>query len=121
GWIMSFDAATLALTGAFVDTPNGKQAGIWMSGGGPVGDGTNIYVTTGNGTFSANSGGRDYGESFLNLSSSLTVNSWFTPAAYNRLNGGDLDLGGAGVLLLPGTRLLVSGGKDGKIYLVNAD
>jgi hypothetical protein len=121
GWVMSYDAATLNQVNAFVDTPNGTRAGIWMSGGGPVGDGTNIYLTTGNGTFSANSGGSDYGESFLGLSSSLTVNTWFTPAGYNRLNGGDLDLGGAGVLLLPGTRLLVSGGKDGKIYLVNAD
>jgi hypothetical protein len=37
------------------------------------------------------------------------------------LNGGDLDLGGAGVMLIPGTRLLLSGGKDGKLYLVNAD
>jgi hypothetical protein len=106
----------LNLVNAFVDTPNGSQAGIWMSGGGPVGDGTNIYLTTGNGTFNANSGGRDYGESFLGLSSSLTVNTWFTPARYNSLNGSDLDLGGAGVLLIPGTRLLVSGGKDGKIY-----
>jgi hypothetical protein len=121
GWVMSYDAATLNQVNAFADTPNGKQAGIWMSGGGPVGDGTNIYLTTGNGTFDANSGGQDYGQSFLGLNSSLSVTTWFTPAAYNRLNGGDLDLGGAGVMLIPGTRLLLSGGKDGKLYLVNAD
>jgi hypothetical protein len=121
GWVMSYDAATLNQVNAFADTPNGKQAGIWMSGGGPVGDGTKIYLTTGNGTFNANSGGRDYGQSFLGLNSSLSVTTWFTPAAYNRLNGGDLDLGGAGVMLIPNTRLLLSGGKDGKLYLVNAD
>lgn len=36
-------------------------------------------------------------------------------------NWADLDLGSAGVLLVPGTRELVFGGKEGILYVVNRD
>ena len=63
GWVIGFDAATLALTAAWVDTPtyagivgNGgpgwtAQGGIWAGGSALTTDGTSLFVTTGNGAF----------------------------------------------------------------------
>ena len=60
GWVMAYDAANVAnQLGAWVDTPNGQEGGIWMAGGGPSSDGQgNIFVADGNGTFDANTGGQ---------------------------------------------------------------
>ncbi len=46
GWVMAYDAANVALqNGAWVNTPNGVEGGIWMSGGGPSSDGLgNIFA-----------------------------------------------------------------------------
>ena len=44
---------------------------------------------------------------------------WFIPFNFARLNIDDDDLGAAGVLLIPNTKLLASGGKEGKLYLLN--
>jgi hypothetical protein len=49
------------------------------------------------------------------------VESWFTPCNWRALNEGDLDFGSSGVLLIPRTRLALSGSKEGKLYLVNRD
>jgi hypothetical protein len=126
GWVMSYaynaTAGRFTQLGAWMDTPNGSQAGIWMWGGGLVGDGTNIYFTTGNGTTDAQSGGSDFAEAFMGLSGDLkTITSWFIPHTFLQLNKYDADIGGGGTILIPGTRLLLSGGKDGNLYLVNAD
>ncbi len=61
--------------------------------------------------------------SFLKLvpsGTNLTVASWFTPSDWQTLENGDLDLGSGGLLLIPGTTLAFSGGKEGIMYLVNA-
>lgn len=98
-----------------------------MSGAGPASDGTNIFLITGNGTFDANASGSDFGDSFLKLSSSLSVGDWFTPSNEGSLESNDLDVGGGGAVLLidnPGgslPHLLIGGGKEGKLYLLNRD
>jgi hypothetical protein len=119
GWVISYDAATLARVGVFNATPNGNAAGIWMAGGGPTIDASgDLYVPTGNGTFTA---GVNFGESVLKLSpGQVSRLDSFTPSDWSGLNSGDLDLGSAGTVLLPGTNLLVAGGKGGKGYLLNA-
>ncbi len=120
GWIMSYGATTLTQGATYVDTTGtGGRGGIWMSGGGIVGDGTYLYFTTGNGNFSLNTGGAEAGESFLKLNSSLVRQDYFTPASQAALNSADKDLGGGGIMLIPGTTDLVGGGKDGKFYLVS--
>ncbi len=43
------------------------------------------------------------------------------PWNYQDLENGDIDLGSAGILLIPGTTLAFSGGKQGVGYLVNRD
>jgi hypothetical protein len=62
------------------------------------------------------------GETLLKLirtSSGVKVESWFTPSNWQKLNEGDLDFGSSGVLLVPGTKLAVTGSKEGKLYVVD--
>jgi hypothetical protein len=120
GWVMGYSASTLTQVATFpVTVSGGSMAGVWMAGGGLVGDGTNIYFMTGNGTFDANTGGNNLGESFVKLNSSLVRQDFFTPFDQASLNSSDRDLGGGGVVLIPGANRLVGGGKGGKWYLVN--
>ena len=121
GWIMGYDAATLQQVAATVVTPDGWAGGIWQSASGPSADlSGNIYLTTGNGTVTADKGGRDYGNAFLKMNSSLEVLDWFIPFNFEALNVADNDLGSSGVLLIPGTNLLVSGGQGGgQLYLLD--
>ncbi len=118
GWVLGYNATTLAQVAAFNATPNGSEAGIWMAGAGMAFDGAgNMYVATGNGTFD---GASEYGESLVKLApGSLGFLDYFAPSSYNTLNANDLDFGSAGPTLLPGTNLVVQGGKTGIIYLLN--
>ncbi len=122
GWIMGFDASTLALKYRYNTTPNGWAGGIWMAGQGPsVGADGNIYIVTGNGTTSESNtnfkGGRS--ESLIKLSPSLVLLDWFTPSNYAYLDQYDLDYGCDGALIVPNTSLTVSGSKEGISYVVD--
>ena len=131
GWLLGYDAATLQQVAAFNATPNGAQGGIWQTGGGPSADSAgNIFVITGNGTFDANAGGTDFGDSFLKLSASggvLTPVDFFTPFNQAFLASADLDLGTTSPVLLPDQtdtshpHLAIGAGKDGNAYLVDRD
>src|SRR5262249_53247435 len=48
---------------------------------------------------------------------------WFTPYNVNQLNGGDLDLGSSGALLLHGASYdyVIGGGKGGWLYVLDAN
>ncbi|HVH86193.1 MAG TPA: discoidin domain-containing protein, partial [Terriglobales bacterium] len=118
GWLMSYDAKSLQQLGVFNASPNGNMAGIWMSGAAPAIDSAgNIYFSTGNGTYD-NAG--DFGESLVKLEAkTLRVLDYFTPSNFNTLNDFDLDFGTQGPTILPGTNLLVIGGKEGKMYVVD--
>jgi hypothetical protein len=120
GWLMGYDADTLAPVSILCITPNGKDGGIWQAGTGLASDGlSNIFVMTGNGNFDANVSGNDYGDSFLRVSTSsgLTIADYFTPSNQASLFSGDVDLGSGGPILMPGTSLLVGLGKD-KLFRV---
>jgi hypothetical protein len=120
GWVLGFNASTLALQSKFNTSPNGGLAGIWMSGGAPAADaGNNLYLMTGNGTFDADAGGRDYGDSYLKLSSGLSVTDWFTPHDQDSLSSGDQDVGAGGTALLFGQTLMVGAGKSGTFYVLD--
>jgi hypothetical protein len=86
-----------------------------------------VYFVTGDGTFTASTGGIDYGDSFVKISSGGAVLDYFTPHDQLNLDTGNVDLGAAGLVLLPdqtGTthpHLLVSAGKNGTVYLVDRD
>jgi hypothetical protein len=127
GWIVACSASTLQAVASFNTTPGGSKGAIWMSGNGPAADAAgDVYVLIANGTFDASTGGKDYGDTFLKLSPTLHPLDYFTPPNQARLAAKDLDLGSGGPLLLPdqpGARphLLVAGGKDGTLYVVNRD
>jgi hypothetical protein len=132
GWVLAYDASTLAHIATFNTTPGNnpsqEAAGIWQSGGGLAGDSEGfIYCTTGNGQFDANTGGPDYGDSALRLTPGLTVDSYFTPGNQADLEPADTDLGSGAVLVLPDNvpgsgnhpYMLVTCGKDGWIFLLD--
>ena len=118
GWVLAYAAGPgLAPTAAYCTTPTGAQGAIWQAGRGPVIDSSgNIYFATANGTYD---GASNFGDSFIKLTSSLSLSDWFAPATFGSLAGEDLDLGSTGPLLIPGTTFLVGGGKAGILYLVN--
>jgi len=127
GWLFGYNATTLQRVLAFNTTPNGEGGGIWQSGGGLVVDAAgNIYFATGDGTFSANTGGVDYGDTFIRFNPATGVTDYFTPHDENNINSSNLDLNAGGMILLPDQpglhpHLLVSAGKNGTIYLVDRD
>jgi len=50
GWIMAYDAGTLAQTSVVNVTPNGSEGSVWMSGAGMASDGSSLYLLDANGT-----------------------------------------------------------------------
>jgi outer membrane protein assembly factor BamB len=108
--------------------PDGSEAGIWLSDTGPAVDSEgNLYVPTGNGTFDATSGGRDYGDSVLRLDgSSLAIRDYFTPFDQADILAGDSDVGSSGPTLLPDLpgphrHLLLQPTKHSRLYVIDRD
>ncbi len=126
GWIIGYDKTTLAQKYVYNDSPNGSEAGIWMSGQAPAVDANGfMYVVVGNGTVGSGSNPNDTterGESLLKLSTAsgkLKVVDFFTPDDYVYLNNEDLDYGSDGAMLIPNTTLSLSGSKESYLYLIN--
>lgn len=131
GWLFGYDTSTLQQTMVFDVTPTGLQGGIWQSGGGPSADSNhNIFVATGNGTFDANLGANDYGDSFLRLNAAgpLSVADYFTPCDQERLFTTGQDLGSSALVLLPDSagsisqaHLMMGGAMNGSLYVLNRE
>lgn len=132
GWVLGYNATTLQRTTVFCTSPDANLGTIWQAGGAPAVDPAGfIYFETGNGPFDVDQGGRDFGDSFLKLSTSgggLAVMDYFTPYNQVYLNMHDIDLGAGGVVILPDAvgsaahpHLLIGAGKDGTIYLLDRD
>ena len=127
GWVLGYNASTLQRVMVFCSTPNAGHGGVWMDGDGIATDSTgSLYFISGDGDFDVNTGGSDYGDSFIRLSTSGTVQDYFAPRVQSTLDTGNLDLGAGGVLLLPDQsgahpHEMVSAGKNGTVYLVDRD
>jgi hypothetical protein len=128
GWVMAYDAHTLAQTAVFNTSPDAEESGIWQSDNGPAADEQgNVYLATGNGRFTVAAKGRDYGDSLLKLGlagGTFQVRDYFTPFDEKKLNSEDDDLGSGGPVLLPGQpgdarRLVLVGGKDGTLHVLD--
>lgn len=117
GWVLGYDASTLRQTSVFNSSKNGGGSAFWQSGRGPaIDDNGDIYVVTGNGDFD---GASNFGETILRLSGTdLSLLDWYTPQEWSSFNDQDLDLGSVGAILIPGTNLLLTGGKSGMLYVV---
>ena len=131
GWLLGYDANTLAQVTVFCASSSGSQgAGIWSSGESAAtwtANG-NLFVATGNGYFVPTGGA--WANSFLRMSTSggLAVADSFSPYNQSALGNADLDLASAGMTLLPdsaGTaahpHLMVASGKDGEVYVIDRD
>jgi hypothetical protein len=127
GWIVGYSASSLAQVSVFNDDPSSGFGGIWMSGGAPAADSNNnLYVITGNGNFDGSS---QFGDSFLKLTTggNMSVLGFFAPSNQGGLNSSDGDLGAGGAAILVDQpagsvpHLLVGGGKEGKLYVLNRD
>jgi hypothetical protein len=131
GWTVGFNAANLAVNSILNVSPNVQYGGIWMGGGAPSADANgNLYVITGNAVFdvtNSSTPNNDYGDSFLQLSPNLNINSYFTPSDQASDAANDLDFGSGGTALVidipsgPVRHLVVGGGKDGGLYALNGD
>jgi len=131
GWLFAYNTSTLAQSAVWLTTANGSKGGIWGAGNGPAGDTSyNTYVPLGNGTFDVNTGGKDYGQSVMKLgipaAGAFPILDYFTPYNYSSYNSSDLDIGSAGMVLLPAqtgpvANLLVQGDKAGNLFLINRD
>ena len=133
-WVISFNADSLAQSGAIVLAPDYEGAGIWLGGAGLSADAAgSIYVPTGNATSNVMETPAigDYPESIVRLAAGvpLTVADFFMPANVVSLSEEDADLSSAGVLLLPDQtdsanvthHLAVASGKDGTLFVLNRD
>jgi hypothetical protein len=121
GWVMAYDATTLARVGIFTTSPGGSEGGIWMGGWAPAVDSTgNVFYIVGNGSWNGSS---RFGQSFLRFatSSGLSLSDWFTPDNWSSLNSSDSDLGSCGAMLIPGTTLVVGGSKGSIFYVLHAN
>ena len=139
GWLMQYRASDLAEERVFCTTPNktvrsnsikpsepAGGAGIWQGGGGVAADPDgNIFFLTGNGR--ADLSNATYGDSFVKL---VTSGTTLSPTAYapavgdplddaDQLELGDADLGAGGAVVIPGTNLVIGGGKTGLMYLLD--
>jgi hypothetical protein len=120
GWVLGYqyDGAKLTQTHAFTVSPNGSEGGIWQAGVGLSSDGANIYFAAGNGSTNPNSSPPDLSESVVRLrASDFTAQDYWTPTNYSALNKADSDLS-SGATLLPHD-LIVTGSKDGRIYVLD--
>ncbi|HZP23614.1 MAG TPA: pyrrolo-quinoline quinone [Terriglobales bacterium] len=140
GWVMAYNARTLAQTSVIDVTPNGNEGAIWMTGDGLAADAQgNIYFLDGNGTFDTTLNAQgfpingDFGNAFVKLntngSGQLQVADYFNMFNTVQESNQDEDLGSGGVLILPDLtdnngqvhHLAVGAGKDTNIYVVNRD
>jgi hypothetical protein len=139
GWIMGYNAATLAPASVINVTPNGAEGAIWGAGAGLAADGAGyIYFLDANGTFDTTLNAQgfpisgDYGNAFIKLSAAngqLAVADYFTMYDTANESGADQDLGSGGALVLPDMteaaghvrHLVIGAGKDNNIYLVDRD
>jgi len=138
GWIMGYNASTLAQATVLNVVPNGSEGAIWMAGSGPAADSSgNIYFLDANGDFDStlNASGfpsnGNFGNAFLKLSTSngLAVADYFEMSNEQAENNSDTDLGSGGAMVLPDLmdgsghtlHLAVGAGKDSNLYVVNRD
>ena len=133
GWIMGYTYNGTSFTQSSVlnVTPNVTQGGIWMSGGAIAADSTTISSPSPAMAPSMRPTppppNNDYGDSLLQLTGSLAVSQYFTPTdIQRRQNDNDFGAGGAALLAdlpagSPATHLVIGGGKDGALYVLNRD
>ena len=126
GWVLRYDASTLSAKGVFSTTKElvskvGEGGGVWQGGGGLASDSLgNVYFLSGNAPADATH--HSYGDGFIRLTpegDGLRLTGFFPPPGAPQMDALDLDLGSGGLVVVPGTALLLGGGKTGMLYAVD--
>jgi outer membrane protein assembly factor BamB len=128
GWVLAYDADSLAKVATYCTTcsrktlhgrPASIEGGVWQAGGGLASDPDgNIIIITGNGTFDPAT--TDRGDSFIELDKNLAVLGSFTPSNYRCLDYTDSDLGSAGPVFDKDNMVLFGGGKEAVLYALTS-
>jgi F5/8 type C domain/Secretion system C-terminal sorting domain len=126
GWVLGYSASNPAnQVVRYVTAPNSERGGVWMSGAGPAADANgHLFFAVGNGGY--NTQASDGGNVSLSVvkatpdlvTHTLTNTAVFQPTSYSAWNNTDLDFG-TGVVLIPGSNMVVTAHKTGKIMVVN--
>jgi hypothetical protein len=144
GWMIVLDTGQKKVASAFSVTPNNEQdgGGIWASGGAALDEKGRIYVVTGanlqngiklglEGIYAASE--NSWAHSILQFeddrTNGLTLRGTYTPYNYCQAARADIDIGSSAAIVvdLPaGTSatpnlLVLGGGKQGNIYLLDRD
>lgn len=142
GWMLAVDIDSFTQTAAWVSTPSSFGGGMWHASQGPAADAEgNVYAITANGGYRQDhknaiqdfNGKTDFAEAIVRLkyqknpagSASLTLDDWFIPfrdsdrKVDNNYNYRDQDLGSAAPVLPPDNDLILGGGKDGLLYVLD--
>jgi outer membrane protein assembly factor BamB len=101
---------------------NKTSAGIWGRGGTAIGKNGRIYASTGDGAFNPADG--EYGSSIIAARlGNLGVLDYYSPLNHIKLTSYDLDIAASGVVWFPyrNYELVAGGGKEGVLYLLNAN
>ena len=134
GWVMAYRATDLGFAGVWCASKNftGTNpydsstyltqggSGIWGGGGGLSADPDgNVYFLTGNGE--ADVSNDKYGDSLVKLTPTAggLIAHAFVPSDAHQMFVGDADAGSGGTLTIPGTNLVIGGGKTGYMFLLN--
>jgi hypothetical protein len=124
GWILGYRAADLSRAVVYNSSPDAYGAGFWESGSGLTVDGHgHLLAVSGNGPFTVDGGGRDQGDTLLELSpqgGTLRVVDSFTPFDQDCRNRHDQDLGSGSPLAVPGRDEYLLSSKTGSVYLLDA-
>lgn len=143
GIVAGYSAATGAQTTMWsaesgVGTDENSEAGIWQSGGGLISDiPGRIILASGNGVSpspaASGSPPATLSESVIGLTvgtgGKIAPSQFFAPSDAPTLDQNDEDLGAGGPIALPGEsfgtkahpHLVVEDGKDGRVFLIDAD
>jgi len=141
GWMVAFDVDSFTQTAAWISTPSSFGGGMWQASQGPAADAQgNVYAITANGGYLQDhknvihdfNGTTDFAEAIVRLKythgggkASLTLDDWFIPfldadrKIDKNYNYRDQDLGSAGPVLPDDNNLILGGGKDGLLYVLD--
>ncbi|MEH2144692.1 CBM96 family carbohydrate-binding protein [Nostoc sp.] len=130
GWLVVIDTTKAKILSAFSGGQSSQvvNGGMWGAGGVSIDNDKNVYVTTGNSNHpNYDTTPNTWGESLLKFDSLLTsLKGSYTPANYIALEIGDIDIAASSPVAIdldPATtdapKLVVFGGKQGTMYLVN--
>ena len=124
GWVVGVHIDNPSIVGGWATAARG--GGIWGHSG-VAGDGTNMFVITGN-TFTNPGDPWSGGEAIVRLQAGPVFSGqptdFWAPGNWQSLDNSDTDLGGCSAILIdvPGatpSQLVLALGKDGNAYLVN--